>query len=117
MAQKCPSCGASVATDAKWCGQCYHRFDASGYGAAKAFREFEDPGAYRDEFHPRYSRWRKSSTTMGPVGRILATVLFFLPIAIFFFGGFYGIVGIAIWVIWILPRALRSIWKRVRVYG
>jgi hypothetical protein len=53
---------------------------------------------------------------MGPFGRIAATVLFLVPLPLFLFAGFFGIVGIAIWLIVILPMAFRSIWKRVRIY-
>jgi hypothetical protein len=117
MAEKCPRCGASVPPNAEWCGQCYNQLvDNPKTRVPSALRAFEDPDRYRDEFHPRYSRWRASSTTMGPVGRILATVLFLIPLPLFLFAGFFGFVGIAIWLIVILPMAFRSIWKRVRIY-
>ncbi|HET7481615.1 MAG TPA: zinc ribbon domain-containing protein [Actinomycetota bacterium] len=115
--QKCPRCNASVPADAAWCNQCYHRFvEDPKASVPRPLREFEDPDRYRDEFHPRYSRWRASQTTMGPVGRILATLLFLVPLPLFFFAGIAGYVGVVLWVSVVLPMAFRSIWKKVRVF-
>ena len=62
----------------------------------------------------RYSRWAPSEVTFGPVGRVVATVLLFIPV---WFGIFYNVfflVAAAIWAIGIMPLAYRDVWRRVR---
>ena len=50
--------------------------------------------------------------TFGPVGRVVATVLVVLPLWWLVFGaGVFGIVGAALWVVGVLPRALADIWR------
>jgi hypothetical protein len=62
----------------------------------------------------KHSRWAKSPTTFGPVGRIVATVLVCLPVWWFlFYTGGFGMVGLLLWVLVVLPWALRDIWRRV----
>jgi hypothetical protein len=62
----------------------------------------------------RHSRWAASSITFGPVGRLVATALMFLPLwwSVYYAGPF-GIVGLVVWGgVW-LPKALRDIWRSV----
>ena len=63
------------------------------------------------------SRWAKGTTTFGPVGRISWTfVIVALPIFVFVFGGFAGILFVAAWCGIVAPMALRDIWKKDWVY-
>jgi hypothetical protein len=61
------------------------------------------------------SRWRKTATTFGPVGRVIATVglvvplVFFLAIAIL--TGGLTIFGVGIWGFVVMPWGLRDVWK------
>jgi len=61
-----------------------------------------------------YSRWKKTDGTFGPAGRIIATVLLVVPLPVFALGvaSGIGIVGAGLWVIVVMPWALRDIWKR-----
>jgi hypothetical protein len=61
------------------------------------------------------TRWRKTPTTFGPVGRLLCTFLLVVPLPVMIVGvvvsGGLEIVGLGIWVLVIMPWALRDIWK------
>jgi hypothetical protein len=61
-----------------------------------------------------YSRWKKTDGTFGPAGRIIATVLLVVPLPVFALGVAtgIGIIGAGLWVIVVMPWALRDIWKR-----
>lgn len=64
-----------------------------------------------------YSRWQKSAGTFGPTGRIVATVLALLPLpvlAIAVATGL-GIIGAGVYLLVILPWALRDIWKKAAI--
>jgi hypothetical protein len=61
------------------------------------------------------TRWRKTATTFGPVGRVLATIGLVLPFVFFVVigvltGGF-TIAGAVIWGFVIMPWGLRDTWK------
>jgi hypothetical protein len=61
-----------------------------------------------------YSRWKKTESTFGPTGRVVATVLLLLPLPLLGFAiatGF-GIIGAGIYLLVIMPWALRDIWQR-----
>lgn len=61
-----------------------------------------------------YSRWKKTDGTFGPAGRIVATVLLIVPLPVFVLGVAtgIGIIGAGVWVLVLMPWALRDIWKR-----
>ncbi len=63
----------------------------------------------------RYSRWAGSEVTFGPVGRVVVTIVLFVPV---WFGIFYSVfflVAAAIWLIGVVPLAYRDVWRRVRL--
>ena len=63
------------------------------------------------------SRWRKGTTTFGPVGRVSWTVVVVaLPVFVLAFGGIGGLVFCAVWCGVIAPMALRDIWKKDWIY-
>jgi hypothetical protein len=61
------------------------------------------------------TRWRKTATTFGPVGRVLATFGLVLPFIFFvvigIFTGGFTIAGAVIWGFVIMPWGLRDTWK------
>jgi hypothetical protein len=61
-----------------------------------------------------YSRWQKTDGTFGPAGRIIATVLLVLPLPVLALGVAtgIGIIGAGLYVVIVMPWALRDIWKR-----
>lgn len=120
---KCANCGARLAENAGWCGQCFAPVttesppepEASPVPDAGEPRIFAHPDSTRPPLHPEWSRWKKSSTTFGPFGRIVASLALLLPLYFFFFAGVIGFVGLVMWVGIVMPMALRSIWARGRV--
>jgi len=64
---------------------------------------------------PRKTRWRKTHTTFGPVGRVVCTVLLVVPLPIMIFGGItadpFALGGAGLWGLVIMPWGLRDVWK------
>ena len=66
---------------------------------------------------PKPSRWAKSDTTFGPVGRIVATVGMFIPFVFFVGTGLltfdpFVLVGALIWGA-LMVMGLRQVWQPV----
>jgi hypothetical protein len=61
------------------------------------------------------TRWRKTPTTFGPIGRVCWTVALLLPLPPMIVGTAVGIIpcviGLGIWIFIIMPWALRDLWK------
>jgi hypothetical protein len=71
---------------------------------------------------PPMSRWRASSISFGPVGRLVVTAIALVPVwwlfganvvalAMSFQIGFFF--AACAWTIFVVPRLLRDIWKKV----
>jgi hypothetical protein len=64
---------------------------------------------------PVRTRWRKTPTTFGPLGRIIATVALVVPEIVFIVVGVITggltLAGIGIWGFVIMPWGLRDTWK------
>ncbi|HEX4655318.1 MAG TPA: hypothetical protein VH274_06220 [Mycobacteriales bacterium] len=65
----------------------------------------------------QHSRWRSSVTSFGPIGRIVMTVLMFVPMWFFWETQGFAWPGLVIWGVFILPWALRDIWRRARIHA
>jgi hypothetical protein len=67
----------------------------------------------------RRSRWRKTQTTFGPVGRVLWTLVLVVPVPLFLVAGVIGDIfafGVAgIWAFVIMPMGLRAVWRAGQV--
>lgn len=62
----------------------------------------------------RRTRWAKTTTTFGPVGRVLSTVALLIPLALMIVGGLadpFAWGGAAVWAGVVMPWALRDVWK------
>ena len=62
----------------------------------------------------RQTRWAKTPTTFGPVGRVVASLLLLMPLVIMGVGGLadpfiWG--GAGVYLLVVVPWALRDIWK------
>ncbi len=61
------------------------------------------------------TRWRKTPTTFGPLGRLICTFLLVAPlppfIAIAVFTGGFEVGGPLIWGFIVMPLGLRDVWK------
>jgi hypothetical protein len=60
------------------------------------------------------SRWKQSEVSYGPVGRVVATVLVVFPVLFAVFYSAVFLIAGALWGLFILPMALRHIWRPVR---
>lgn len=63
----------------------------------------------------RGSRLQKSVVTFGPAGRAAATVVVLLPLVWMAMAGAAGLIGFALWLGWVVPRAVRDIWRRAEL--
>ena len=57
---------------------------------------------------PPSSRWTRSATTFGPVGRMVGTVLL-LTVGVWL--AVFALVGAAVWWFVVVPWALRDLWR------
>jgi hypothetical protein len=57
---------------------------------------------------PPSSRWSRSATTFGPVGRMVGTVLL-LTVGVWL--AVFALVGAAVWWFVVVPWALRDLWR------
>jgi hypothetical protein len=65
-----------------------------------------------DVVSQRGRRLQSSVLTFGPLGRVVCTAVLFGVLAWFvLYAGLFGIAGAVIWLGWIVPRALRDIWR------
>jgi hypothetical protein len=118
---RCPSCAASVVPGAPWCGLC---FTPMPVASAVTTGPAGPPGDPAGGFRPggaaparakiyTDSRWKSGSMTFGPVGRVVLTILVFLPYPLFILNLPFGLVGVVVWT-GLMPRALRDIWRPAR---
>lgn len=64
----------------------------------------------------RRSRWIGSDVTFGPVGRIVVSLLMLVPLWWFMtYGSFGAVAFLPIWLLKILPWAVRDIWRPVKL--
>jgi hypothetical protein len=112
----CRNCGTALPPDVRWCGLCYEPVRAFT-SRAPIHEPSPEPepsrrirlGSPADQRSGgRYSRWERTSTTFGPLGRSLSTVLLVAWIVSAFFTMF-----VVLWLVlafvggWIL----REVWK------
>ena len=63
----------------------------------------------------RGTRWQRSVLTFGPAGRLVATALVLLP-ALWAGGlGLPGLIAAAMWLLFVVPVALRDVWRRAEL--
>jgi hypothetical protein len=105
----CRSCGATLSPDLRWCGRCYTPVYELSPRARLHDGDFISAPLAEGGHRPHWSRWEKSATTLGPTGRIVATVLVVatLPLALGFGMFLYAVLFPVVATI-----ALGSIWAR-----
>jgi hypothetical protein len=136
----CGNCGAQLAPEAAWCGQCLMPVQQQQGlgpqspmqpGAATQPAGLVDPRRpeHKDVASPEYSRWKGGPESFGPAGRIIMTSLLLMGLFVgyfFFQGGMVSFGGFALPLLgsiimygllaaFIGAWALKSIWKRARV--
>jgi hypothetical protein len=121
---RCATCGAALAVGVSWCGQCYSP-------AAVAKASPPEPGSLQPpgwrplladvpvETAARTTRWRKTTTTFGPVGRVLCTLFLVVPFPVLTVLGFvadpFCLGGAVIWGFVLMPWGLRDVWRAGRL--
>ena len=100
----CDRCGATSRPGAAWCGLCHAALGQQP--SPDVVRRAAPPPDVRPELV--VSRWRKSDTTFGPVGRVAWTVGVVLGLALCLFSG--DLLAIAGWGLIAAPLVLRSVW-------
>jgi hypothetical protein len=118
--QTCENCGAALAADADWCGQCYAvRRRTSAIPASAGATSIMSPTRTEAAQAPApalvRTRWRKTATTFGPLGRVLATIGLVVPFVVFVVVGVLTggltITGAVVWGCVVMPWGLRDTWK------
>jgi hypothetical protein len=118
--EPCHACGASVSADAQWCGQCYALPTraapaTSGYAAGSIMAPTRPVPTQALPVVLEKTRWRKTPTTFGPVGRVLATFGFVVPflflVVIAVLSGGIALGGAGVWGFVIMPWGLRDVWR------
>jgi len=72
----CRACGAPLAGDVRWCLRCYEPArELTPRSAVWEPGTFVDAPTVRGPSVPHWSRWEKTTTTFGPVGRVAWTVV------------------------------------------
>lgn len=133
-----------MGADAEWCGQCYAlrsaaqpsaasqttlpqfgsgtpRFGSTGPGTtasaapASTLTPVRAVPVKRVAHATIKSRWRKTPTTFGPLGRILATIGLVVPevllVVVGILTGGFTLAGAAVWGGIIMPWGLKDTWR------
>ncbi len=91
-------------------------FPVTGTAAPQPFG-WQPPGGAAEPLPVprRTTRWRKTTTTFGPLGRVLATIGLIIPFLIMLIGGLvadpFALGGAAIWGVIIMPWGLKDVWR------
>jgi hypothetical protein len=115
---QCQTCGASLSAELGWCGQCYAVRGAPAPGSPTR----HVPATPELARHVVSTRWRKTPTTFGPLGRVACTGALVVPFLFFVVAGVITggmtIVGAGIWGFIVMPWGLRDVWRAgLRVVG
>ena len=105
----CRKCGETLLPDLPWCPQCYEPVTQFAARAPLHHGDFVGSPIATSGHIPHWSRWEKSATTFGPVGRVVATMLLFatlLPAVTS--GGFMYLIAFPI----AAAVILRAIWAK-----
>jgi hypothetical protein len=109
-----------MGAEATWCGQCYAVRSASApvaqhFGGASIMSPARAAAAHAAPPPMTTTRWRKTSTTFGPAGRILATLALVVPFLVFvvigILTGGFTLAGAVIWGAVVMPWGLRDTWR------
>src|SRR6266571_5369763 len=77
VAANVPEVWQTASPDLPWCPQCYEPIKQFAVRAPLHHGDFVGSPIPTGGHIPHWSRWEKSATTFGPVGRVVATMLLF----------------------------------------
>ncbi|MFL5791157.1 MAG: hypothetical protein ACJ76A_06595 [Actinomycetota bacterium] len=105
----CRACGAKLPGDVRSCGQCHEPVrELTPREPIWHDGEFVDQPIHTGGAIPHWSRWEKSATTFGPVGRLAITTIAVLWVA-------SAAVRSPLTIVFVLPLVvalIRSVWQR-----
>lgn len=108
--RNCRACGAALPGDVRWCLRCYEPVtELTARAPMWAPGEFVDNLVHRGGAVPHWSRWERSTTTLGPWGRIGLTVGLFLTLPLAFS---FGMFLYLIWFPVVAIVGVRGIWAK-----
>jgi hypothetical protein len=106
----CRACGAALPGGVRWCSQCYEPArELTPREPVWRDGEFVDQPVHTGGAVPHWSRWEGTTTTLGPWGRIVLTIVLFATLAL---AGVFGMFMYVIWFPVIAVVGLRGIWAR-----
>jgi hypothetical protein len=122
----CVTCGARLAPEIAWCGQCFTPVGAppAPTSVRRPFRPGTTPPRPQVSVPVEYSRWKSGATSMGWMGRALATIgLLVLAVAVYFYVfvvtvGVTGPQTVLVYVLMVAPVVLyllSKVWRPVRI--
>lgn len=105
-----------MSAETEWCGQCYApRGRASSAHSVITAPTRHVPAVATLPPEMIRTRWRKTTTTFGPAGRIMATFGLVVPMLLLVvlgvLSGGLTIFGAGIWGFVIMPWGLRDVWR------
>ena len=72
----CRGCAAPLSGDVRWCLRCYEPTrELTPRAAVWEPGTFVDGPTVRGQWVPHWSRWEKTTTTFGPIGRVAWTIV------------------------------------------
>jgi hypothetical protein len=105
----CRNCGSELSPDIRWCPRCYEPERELTPRAPIHAGDFVGSPIHERGDIPRWSRWEKSATTFGPVGRVIATSLLFATLlAAVASGGLIYVITFPV----VATVLLREIWAK-----
>ena len=105
----CRRCGKPLLPDLPWCPQCYEPVTQFAARPPLHHGDFVGSPIPTGGHIPHWSRWEKSATTFGPVGRVIATVLLLATLLpAITFGGFMCLIAFPI----AAAVVLRAVWAK-----
>lgn len=109
-ARNCRSCGAPLPGDVRWCGRCHEPVrEFTPRAPLHAAGSVAGPLIHGGGHAPHWSRWERSATTFGPLGRVVASALLFGTIPVAWSFGFF--LYLLVFPLVAIP-VLGSIWAR-----
>ncbi len=105
----CRKCGKPLLSDLRWCPACYEPVREFAPRAPLHHGDFVGSPIPTSGHIPHWSRWEKSATTFGPVGRVIATMLLFATLLpAISYGGFIYVITFPV----AAAVVLRAVWAK-----
>jgi hypothetical protein len=105
----CRSCGAALHGNVRWCLRCYAPSrELTPRPPTWAADGFVDAPIHTGGTVPHWSRWEKSATTLGPVGRVTTTI----AAVVWLLGAAFNSPVTLVFVLPVVSVAVHAIWAK-----